>query len=77
MEKTTLKQNSEMNKNNNLSFETLNILYRTIIETKVRQKFKQKFELNAKKLPIIDKSQYRKNKKSFSQMKFLEATSQL
>ena len=40
MEKTTLKQNSEINKNINLSFETLNILYRTIIETKVRQKFK-------------------------------------
>jgi len=36
-----------------MAFKTLNILYRTIIETKVRRKQKETFELSAKKLPIL------------------------
>ncbi len=35
------------------AFKTLNILYRTIIETKVRAQKKETFELSAKRLPIL------------------------
>lgn len=42
-----------MYKNNEMALKTLNILYRTIIQSKIIEKGKDEFELSAKKLSIL------------------------
>jgi hypothetical protein len=53
LERIPRNNSSEIYSNKNIAFKTLNILYKTIIETKVRTKKKESFELSAKKLPIL------------------------